>query len=129
MHIDKLPYKKMIKYGIGWAVWAATDLLFLYLFTEYVGIYYLISQVLSFIISVCVWFAFQKYITFQHKGGNIKLQSWLFLGFQVIWIMLNIMIMWLLVEYAGLHYLIASVIAKWIVFLRNFYMNHTYNFK
>ncbi len=126
MHI---PYKKIFKYGIGGWVWALTDLLFLYIFTEYFGIYYLLSQVLSFLISVFVWFLFQKYITFQQKWGSFKLQSSLFLWFQVIGILANIGIMWLLVEYAGLYYMYASIIAKWIVFGWNFYMNHKYNFK
>ncbi len=126
MHV---PYKKIIKYGIWGAVGALTDLFFLYVFTEYFGIYYLLSQVFSFIISVFVGFLFQKHITFENKWWNIKKQSGLFLSFQVVGILINLWIMAILVEYGGIHYLIASIIAKGIVFWWNFYMNQKYNFK
>jgi putative flippase GtrA len=61
------PYKKFILYGVGGALGALTDLFFLYVFTEYAGLHYLISQVFSFIISFFVGFLFQKHITFQKK--------------------------------------------------------------
>lgn len=124
-----IPYKKLIKYWIGGGIGAVVDLALLYVFTEYFGIYYLISQVLAFIISVIVGFLFQKHITFQQKWGNVKIQWGLFISFQIVWIAMNIGIMALLVELGGVHYLIASIIAKWVIFLRNFYMNHRYNFK
>lgn len=123
------PIKKFLLYGVGGAIWALTDLLFLYLFTEYVGLHYLISQLFSFLISFCVWFLFQKHVTFQKKWGALTKQGTLFLVFQVIGIGINMLIMRYLVEYMHIYYVVASVIAKIIVFARNFGMNYRYNFK
>jgi len=122
-------FKKFFLYGIWWTIGALTDLLFLYIFTEYAGFYYLISQVFSFIISFIVWFLFQKHITFRKKGGQITKQSLLFLLFQLIWISFNILIMRYLVEFMWVYYLLASIVAKIIIFVRNFVMNNKYNFK
>ena len=45
---------KISKYAIGGAIAAGVDLFFLYVFTDIVGIYYIYSQVFSFVISFFV---------------------------------------------------------------------------
>lgn len=56
---------KLIRYGIGGGLAALVDLFFLWFFTHFFGIYYLISQALAFVISFTCGFYFQKYLTFR----------------------------------------------------------------
>ncbi len=119
---------RIIRYGIGGWIAACIDLLLLYVFTEYVGIHYLMSQFLAFIGSFFVWFYFQKHITFQKRDGNIWKQWNIFLIFQLGGICINLALMWLLVEKFGIYYLYASILAKGVVFARNYIMNKRYNF-
>ncbi len=131
MHImrHKQIIRKISKYALGGGIAAIVDLLFLYIFTDIVGIYYIYSQVLSFIISFFVGFYLQKYVTFQNKHKQYFMQMVLFLVFQLLWLGINLLILNIAVEHLWVHYLFWSVIAKGIVFIRNFVMNYFFNFR
>lgn len=133
IHIKQYFYElwrlRIVRYGIGWWIAAMIDLLFLYFFTDVIGIRYIFSQVLAFIISFSFWFWFQKHITFEKKDGDAYRQGKLFFFFQVCWILINLIILWIVVELFWAHYLIGSVIAKWVVFVWNYLMNAKFNFK
>ncbi len=119
---------KLIRYAIGWGLAALIDLFFLWFFTDLIGVYYLTSQVFAFIISFTFGFYFQKYLTFRDYSGKQVKQAGIFLVFQLLGLGINLLILKGLVEHFGLHYLIWSVIAKWVVFVWNFVMNHYFNF-
>lgn len=121
--------KKFYKYFIGWILAASIDLLVLYLCTDILGIYYLYSQILSFCISFIFAFLFQKYITFSNSSNQFLREGLLFFLFQIIGLWINLIILQASVEIVWLHYLLWSIIAKWVVFLRNFSMNNVFNFK
>lgn len=120
---------KISKYAIGGAIAAGVDLLFLYIFTDIVGIYYVYSQVFSFVISFFVGFFLQKYVTFQNKHKQYFMQMVWFLIFQLIWLIINLFVLTWAVEHLWVHYMRGSVIAKAVVFVRNFVMNYFFNFK
>ena len=107
---------------------ALIDLFFLWFFTDLLHIYYLISQVLAFMISFTFGFYFQKYLTFRNYEKKKMKQATYFLVFQLIWLVIGLIILKASVEYVGIHYLLGAVIAKWVVFLRNYFMNKKYNF-
>lgn len=119
---------KLIRYGIGGGLAALIDLFFLWLFTDVLDIYYLTSQALAFLISFTFGFYFQKYLTFRDFSGRHWRQALVFLLFQVLGLGINLLILKGAVEYRGMHYLIGSVLAKGVVFIWNFVMNHYFNF-
>lgn len=119
---------KLIRYAVGGGSAALIDLFFLWLFTHFFGIFYLISQICSFIISLTFGYYFQKYLTFRDFSQRHWKQASIFLLFQLIWLGINLIILKISVEYFGIYYLIGSIIAKGIVFIWNFIMNHYFNF-
>gem|GEM_PF-6571655 len=88
------------------------DLFFLWFFTDLLGIHYLTSQALAFLISFLFGFYFQKFLTFRDFSGAHGKQALIFLAFQVIGLGINLAILKGTVEYFGRHYLIGSVFAK-----------------
>lgn len=124
----KLYSSKFIRYML-WGVTAAViDLLFLSFFTEFLWLYYLFSQICSFCIAFCYSFWFQKRITFRDNSDNHLLQGAKFLLFQLIWLWINLVILHYIVQTRWGHYLMWSILAKGVVFFRNFSMNKWFNF-
>lgn len=117
-----------VRYFIGGVLSALIDLFFLYCFTEFLNIHYLISQILSFGIAFFFGFWFQKTITFRDRSDKHLTQWARFLIFQLIGLWFNILILHLMVDTFGVYYLLWSIVAKGVVFFRNFSMNKRFNF-
>jgi putative flippase GtrA len=126
--VHKLLSYKFIRYSIGGWLGALIDLWCLYLFTDIVGIHYLISSVLAFVISVSFGFFFQKYFTFQDYQKETWIQLIRFAVFQGCGKVIDIILLWLLVEKFWWWYLAVSVFNKVLIFIRNFVMNQFFNF-
>jgi len=121
--------KKIFKYAIWWWIAAIIDLSILYFLTNLVGIYYLISSIISFIVSLMVGFVFQKYITFQNFEKK-HIQQWSkFVFFQLIGLLINTIILYIWVEVFHIYYLYIALFNKIIIFIWNFSMNYKFNFK
>lgn len=127
--IKKLFWYKLIRYSIWWWLAALIDLFILWLCTDVFGIYYLVSAICAFIISFTFGYVFQKYITFRNYSKNHVLQWWLFLLFQLIWQGMYMLMLRVGVDHIHVYYMYVAVIAKWIVFVRNYISNHYFNFK
>jgi len=127
--IKKLFWYKIIRYSIWWWTAALIDLWFLWLFTDIIWIHYLLSAVWAFVISFSFGYRFQKYITFRNNSKKHLLQWWLFLLFQLIWQWLYMWLLWLWVDQFWIYYMFVAIIAKWIVFIRNYISNYYFNFK
>jgi putative flippase GtrA len=48
--------------------------------------------------------------------------------FALLWLALNLWIMYVCVDYFHVYYMYSAVVAKWIVFFRNYSMNKWFNF-
>ena len=129
----KLIYKiysyKFIRYSLGWWIAALLDLLLLYIGTDKLGLYYLYSAIFAFVISVTFAYFFQKYITFRNYSKKHLLQGSLFLWFQIIGQIIYMSMLRIGVDTLHIYYMLVAIIAKWIVFLRNYISNHYFNFK
>ena len=120
---------EFIRYSIGGWIAAVIDLLILWLCTDIFWFYYLLSAIVSFIISFIFWYLFQKYITFRDSSNKHLKQGGLFLAFQLIWQAIYMWILWIWVDKLWLHYMLVAIIWKWIAFIRNYLSNHFFNFK
>ena len=127
--LKKIFRYKIIRYTLWWGLAALLDLFLLRFFTDIVGLYYLISACVAFVFSLGFGYFFQKYITFQNRSNKHFQHWWLFLLFQWAWQGWYILLLWLLTSPFHLYYLYAAIIAKGIVFVRNYVMNHFFNFK
>lgn len=127
--IKKLCSYEFIRYSIGWWLAAILDLVVLRVCTDIFWIYYLISAIVSFIISVSFAYIFQKYVTFRNKSKEHLKQWSLFIAFQLIWQWIYMIALWLWVDVLWFYYMFVAVIWKLIAFIRNYLSNRYFNFK
>jgi putative flippase GtrA len=107
-----------------------TNLLVLYVSTEYVKMWYMASAVLAYIAATSISFYLQKYWTF-HQGSRpySKKEMALFFGNSSLAIVFSVYGLWLLVEHVGIWYMAAQIILIACIALWNFIFFKTYLFK
>lgn len=114
-------FQQIARFGVIGVLAFAIDYGFLYAFTEWLGIYYLISSVLSFSISVIFNYIASVLWVFDVKQKTSKTRNFiLFIVFSVIGLGINQLIMWLGVESLGLHYMLVKIFATAVVMVWNF---------
>jgi putative flippase GtrA len=97
------------------------DFSFLYILTEYVHIYYLLSATISFILGlITIYFLSIKWIFNRRKYKSIYSEIAVFILIETMALGFNVAVIWLLTDKAGLYYLLSKVIAGFIVFWINF---------
>ena len=99
----------------------AVDFFFLYFFSDICGIYYLISGVLSFVISVLVNYIMStKWVFNPDNSDNKVLEFNLFLIISTVGLVFTEILLYLFTDVFGLYYLISKIIAAIIVLFWNF---------
>jgi putative flippase GtrA len=97
------------------------DFFFLYFFSDVCGIYYLISAVLSFIISVLVNYVMStRWVFNQDNIENKVLEFNLFILISTIGLVFTEILLYFFTDIIGLYYLIAKIISAIIVLFWNF---------
>jgi len=97
------------------------DLFFLYVFSDIFGIYYLISAVFSFIISVLVNYAMStRWVFNQNNIENRVVEFNLFLLISTIGLVFTEILLYFFTDICGIHYLISKIISAVIVLFWNF---------
>lgn len=97
------------------------DFSLLYVFSDICGIYYLISAMLSFIISLIVNYLISTYWVFNKNQMDNKLVEFgIFSLIGVVGLIFTEIILYLCTDVIGLYYLISKIIATAIVMFWNF---------
>lgn len=105
---SKLP-GEIVKYIITGTTAAIVHLGFLYILTEFVGMWYILSVTLAFLIAFGVSFTLQKFWTFNNDNVSaISRQLSLFLLTALVSLTINIAGVYLLVEYFKIWYMLAQ---------------------
>lgn len=113
--------KQVSKYLISGATVNVVELSLLYIFTEYLGIWYLFSSVLAFLFAFCLSFSLQKFWTFQDKKTeDMHKQASLYLFISVCNLGINVVALYLLVQVAGLWYMFAQVLINGAIAIWSF---------
>ena len=126
-HLEKLLKSQdtlfqLIRYGFVGGVAFVADYGSLYAFTEWLGIQYLVSAALAFIIGLTVNYILSNLIVFStHRLNNRWLEFVIFAIIGLIGLGLNELIMYCSCELIGLHYMIAKLISTALVFFWNFF--------
>lgn len=99
----------------------AVDFFFLYIFSDICGIYYLISAIFSFIISVLVNYVMStKWVFNQDNIENKVVEFNLFLLISTIGLVFTEILLYLFTDVIGMYYLISKIISAIIVLFWNF---------
>lgn len=120
--INKL--KKMIlqviKFGMVGIICFCVDYLILYAATEYFGLHYLLSGVISFSISVIVNYLLSSRFVFEMQKKNKGRELLIFILLSVIGLGINESIMAVFTEKHSVHYMLSKIVATIIVMAYNF---------
>lgn len=124
------PKRRVLKYLISGGTAAAVNLLLLYFFTSILGIWYVISAVLAFSLAFIVSFVFQKFWTFEdHSTDGVHVQAASYLLVALVNLCLNTLLIYFFVEFFGIHYLVAQIIASISIACESFFVYRRFIFK
>lgn len=113
--------EQLLKFGVVGVIAFLIDYAVLYVLTEFVGIYYLVSCAISFTVSVVFNYICSMRYVFTGKKGMSKSREFLiFIILSVLGLGLNQLLMWLGVELIGVHYMATKIFATAVVMVYNF---------
>lgn len=116
--------KKLIsqffKFGVVGVIAFIVDYLSLYMLTEFLNVYYLISSIISFLLSIIVNYILSIKWVFDIKKKQSFKDVIVFTLLSAIGLLINLLVMYLSVEVFKIHYMIGKLIATFIVMIWNF---------
>ncbi|MHA1273261.1 MAG: GtrA family protein [Promethearchaeota archaeon] len=111
--------------GLGTIV----NILVLFLFTEIFHIFYIISEIIAFIISSLHNFTLNKIWTFKEVfKEKLMIKYTQFISVSVISLFVNLTVLFMLVEYFGFYYILGELVAICVAFFFNFIGNKLWTF-
>ncbi len=114
-------YVQLVRYLVSGGVAFAVDASLLYILTEWFGLHYLLSTVLSYAVGLVITYLFSIFWVFDHRSVNNKaLEFSVFAMIGVMGLGLTSLFMWLFTSVCGLHYLLSKGVTTIVVFIWNF---------
>ena len=93
----------------------------LYVFTDLFKIYYIISNILAFILGLVVNYLLSKKFVFQEKTSITKKKEFIIYAIiGVIGLGIDTILVWLFTSLCSIYYLLSKVISTLLVFIWNF---------
>ena len=115
------PHLQFFRYIFVGSTAFIVDFSFLYIFTTYFHIYYLISAVLAFLIAVLINYIMSiKWVFNQDKINNKVIEFNLFILISTVGLIFTEILLYAFTDLLGFYYLISKVIASIIVLAWNF---------
>ncbi len=114
---------QFFRYGIVGGFAFMVDFASLYCFTEYLGIYYLTSAALAFILGLITNYLLSIIWVFKSRTiQNRYIEFLVFGAIGAVGLVLNELIIWFFTEKVALHYMMSKLISTAIVYLWNFFI-------
>lgn len=114
------PWIQLVRYGIVAVIAFAIDFGLLYIFTHYLGIFYLLSATFSFFISLFLNYVLSVRWVFPTDADKRHIQITIFIIIGIVGLVLNLLIIWLCTDIFGIYYLFSKIVAIAIVFFWSF---------
>lgn len=113
--------KQLLKFGVVGVIAFVIDYLVLFICTEFLGIYYLISSLISFSVStVFNYIASVRWVFDVNQERKRRKNFVLFIVFSIVGLGLNQLIMWFGVDVLHIYYMLVKIGATAIVMVFNF---------
>lgn len=113
-------FKQLFRFGVVGFTAFLIDAGILYVLTEFVHIHYLISSVISFIVSLAYNYILSIFWVFDVKKKQTYKEVLLFAILSVIGLGINQLVMYLGVDLLHIYYMLCKVLATIIVMIYNF---------
>jgi putative flippase GtrA len=121
---------RLIRYVISGGTAALIDLILLYICTDLLHWWYLISAVVAFVIAITASFFLQKFWTFEDRGtGRMHRQAALYAAVSVVNVGVNTFLMYAFVDMLHIHYLLSQILASGIIALASFFVYRRFIFR
>jgi dolichol-phosphate mannosyltransferase len=116
-------YGRVFKFLIAGCAGAFTNLALLYFFTDILGVWYLASSSLAFIVSFFVSFFLQKFWTFSDKAKESLLkQMGVYLAVALTNLVINGLLMYLLVDGFKIWYMFSQFTVSGVIALESYWV-------
>lgn len=123
-------HRRVLRYIAAGGTAAAVDLGLLYVLTDWLGIYYLFSSVLAFLVAFCVSFVLQKFWTFgERTQKGMHAQAALYFVITGGNVAVNAGLMYFFVDVVGFWYLFAQIVAGATIACYSFALYRLFVFK
>jgi putative flippase GtrA len=123
-------FRKISKYLFFSIMATIADIIVLYLLTNFVGIYYLISASISYIIGMIIaFFGNLKYTFKRNHNKKVYNQFISFTIISLIGLVLNLVLMKLFTDYIGIWYIYSKIIAVLIIFFIKYFAHKKFVFE
>lgn len=112
---------QLFKFGIVGGIAFVIDYGLLYLLTEKIGIYYLVSSLISFSVSVIFNYIASVLLVFDVDKEKSKVRNFIyFIGLSIVGLGINELIMWGGVDKLHIYYMLVKLFATAVVMVFNF---------
>ncbi len=117
----KALFLQMFRFGVTGGICFLIDYFLMVFLTEIVGLYYLISNIVSFTVSTVVNYLLSMHFVFEGKKDVNRWKEFTeFTVLSCIGLGMNTLLMWLFTSRAGWHYMVSKIIVTAIVMIYNF---------
>lgn len=114
-------FKQAVRFCIAGAAGVITYYAALYCLTEYLGLWYVASAVIGFILNTGLNFTLQKFWTFQNKETHfVRRQLVLYSLMTISFLILNTLCLYLMVQYLHIWYIGAQMILTVVISILSF---------
>lgn len=122
LNIEYAGLMRIARFTISGSLATSANLATVYALTHYFKIWYLYSSIAAFGTSFLISFVLQKIWTFQDTSKEaIHVQAALFLTIILAGLGINTVLVYSLVEFAGLHYILAQLASGLLIAVINFF--------
>ncbi len=126
-------WKKIVSFGLVGLSGIFVNMGLLYVLTEYVGLYYLVSAAIAIEVSIISNFIWNDLWTFR-SSRTLKRARKIhrFASFQAVslgGLVINMIVLYALTDIAGIYYLVANLIGIFAAFAWNYLINRHYTWK
>lgn len=121
---------QIVRYFFSGGVAFLVDAGLLYVLTEFCGVYYLVSSIISFSIGLIITYLFSIFWVFDNRNMKNRYAEFsVFVLIGVVGLGLTSLFMWLFTDKIGVHYIFSKVITTIIVFVWNFFAKKSLLFR
>jgi len=121
MHRTDNSFIQFFRYTLVGGLAFIVDFSSLFIFTDILNVYYLISAALAFVIGTIVNYSLSICWVFSKRTFRSKsVEFGIFALIGLVGLCLNELVIWIFTEYVNLHYLISKIISAGFVLLWNF---------
>ncbi|MDD3178563.1 MAG: GtrA family protein [Candidatus ainarchaeum sp.] len=114
-------FRKIGKYLFFSVIATLVDIVCLYIFTEFLNVFYLVSASLSYCVGMVIAFFGNKKYTFENKTDKKNITKFIeFTIISLIGLVLNIILIKIFTENLGLWYILSKIITVVIIFFAKY---------